>query len=180
MTIPCAITGPAAYTLGKTGTGVLVIAGQISSTHSTKDQEISLYGTVIFASGSSIGNRIGSLSTGDNSESTVMRFSTVFESGYGPSKIWTRGMTAVAFDQDNVFDDSESGNPLVVLGRNSNPAGILNLNGHDQRIGRLAFFCGNSMEYIAAYNPYHYITSDTAATLTISSGFATTSDGQRQ
>ena len=174
VTIPCPISGPGAYSLGKTSTGTLIIAGALNSSV-TKTTDIPFYGAVKFAEGASIGNSYLSIATGDNSSSTVVRFDTVFPLGGGPAKMQTRGGTSFAFDRDNVFANLDSSYPLVILGRGTNPAGILDLNGHDQTIGRLAFFAGNNMGNVTGFNPYHYITSDTAATLTISSGFVTTS-----
>ena len=170
VTIPCPINSTGGYKLGKPNTGTLIITNALNSSVSSAT-DISFYGAVTFADGASVGNSHLSIATGDNSSSTVVRFNTVFPAGSGPAKMQTRGGTSFAFDKDNVFANSAVGYPLVILGRGTNPAGILDLNGHDQIIGRLSFYVGNSASNIRDYNPLHYITSDTAATLTLSSGF---------
>ena len=165
VTIPCPIVSTGAPKLGSPNTGTLVIAGALNAVG-----EVSFYGAVEFADGATIGSSVTSLATGDNSPSSIVTFSTVFPSGGGPAKFQTRGNTAFAFGRANVFANSS---PTVVIGRGSNPAGILDLNGFDQSVPTIALYKPNNQDVIGRYKTENYFTSDTAATLTVTKGFST-------
>ena len=173
VTIPCPINGAGVYSLGKTGTGTLIIAGALNASVS-RASDISFYGAVTFADGASIESSLLSIATGDNSESSIVTFNNVFPSGGCPAKMQTRAKTAFAFNRDNVFANSTATTPNVVIGRGTNPAGILALNGHDQSVPTVTFTAPDNVGRLEQYADYNYFTSDSAATLTVTRSFAGT------
>ncbi len=177
VTIPCPITGPAGYLLGKTGTGTLIIANALNSSVE-KSAEIVFYGAVTLAEGASIGNGYLSLATGDNSPSSIVTFNTVFPTGGVPARFQTRGNTAFAFGKANVFANSSATTPNVIIGRASNPAGILDLNGYDQSVPTITITAPKSQADLLQFKAVNYFTSDTAATLTVTRGFSGIFDGR--
>ena len=170
VTIPCPVkitTGNTTY-VGKADTGTLVFENDISFDPGNK--ELGLCGDVRLNGGSSLGanGAISTLGTGDNADSTVVTFGRVFTKA-AVTAYQTRGKTTFRFATDNVF--GTKGSPLFILGRTSNPSGILDLDGHDQSVGRFSFFKGNSEGNIRKYNPALCISSEDAATLTVREGF---------
>ena len=170
VTVPCPVKVTAGGTtyIGKAGTGTLIFSNDIS--FDPRNKELGLCGDVRLNGGSSLGanGAISTLGTGDNADSTVVTFGCVFMKA-AVTTYQTRGKTTFRFAADNVF--GTEGTPLFVLGRTSNPSGILDLDGHDQSIGRLSFFTGNSEGNIRKYNPTLCISSEDAATLTVREGF---------
>ena len=173
VTIPCPINSTGAYTLGTNNAGRLIIANAINASV-TKNTDLPCCGAVTFAEGSSIGSSYLNIATGDNSPSSIVTFDTVFPSGGGPARFQTRGYTAFAFGKANVFANSSASTPNVNIGRASNPAGILDLNGYDQSVPTITFATPNNQEAIERYREVNYFTSDTAAMLTVTRTFAGT------
>jgi len=103
----------------------------------------------------------------------------VFPSGGCPAKMQTRGKTAFAFGKANVFANSSAKTPNVVIGRASNPAGILDLNGYDQSVPIMTITAANNQDNRRQYAPENYFTSENAATLTVTRGFAGTGISSR-
>ena len=171
VTISCPISSTGAPVLGKSNTGTLIIANAINSSV-TKNTDLPCYGAVTFAEGASIGNAHLNIATGDNSPSSIVTFNTVFPTGGGPARFQTRGNTSFTFGRANVFANTS---PTAIIGRGSNPAGILDLNGYDQSIPTIAFTAPTSQSYLGRYATNNYFTSDTAATLTVTKGFSTAS-----
>ena len=160
VTIPCPISSTGAPVLGKSGTGTLIIAGAINSSVA-KNTDLPCYGAVTFAEGASIGNAYLNIATGDNSPTSIVTFNTVFPTGGGPARFQTRGNTAFAFGRANVFANSSATTPNVIIGRASNPAGILDLNGYDQSVPTITFTAPNNQDVIERYKTENYFTSDT-------------------
>ena len=171
VTIPCPINSTGNYILGTNNTGRLIIAGAINSSVA-KNTDLPCWGAVTFAEGASIGNAYLNIATGDNSLSSIVTFDTVFPTGGGPVRFQTRGNTSFAFGRANVFANTS---PTAIIGRGSNPAGILDLNGYDQSIPTIALYKPDSQNVIEKYKTVNYFTSDTAATLTVTKGFSTSS-----
>lgn len=168
VTVPCPvkITTGATTFIGKADTGTLIFTNDLSFDPANK--ELDFCGDVRLNSGAGLGasGSISTLGTGDNSPNTVVTFGSVLQSA-AVTTYQTRGKTTFRFDADNVF--GVEGTPLFILGRGTNPSGVLDLNGHDQSIGRLSFFNGgNNLE---GFNSTLYITSEAAATLTVRTGF---------
>ena len=173
VTIPCGIYCAGSSSkpmLGKSGTGKLVIAGPLTSASS---RDFDFFGDVEFADGSSVGSNIN-VATGNNQTDTIVTFNTVFPSGGGPVKFQTRGNTSFAFGKANVFANSSATTPNVVIGRGSNPAGILDLNGYDQSVPKITITAANNQDNLRQYAAMNYFTSDTAAMLTLTDSFAGT------
>ena len=165
VTIPCPIdfTYNNTVYVGKKG-GTLIFASTV--THPA-GKTIDVFGDVRLVAGSSFGAAF-LLETGESDLSTIVSLDTVFPSGTASANFQTRGKTSFKFGADNVFENFSTA-PLLVFGKNSNPACILDLAGHDQTIGRMSFFYGAAN--IEGYNAYSYVTSETAATLTVTKGF---------
>jgi len=98
----------------------------------------------------------------------------VFPSGGCPAKMQTRGKTAFAFGKANVFANSSATTPNVIIGRASNPAGILDLNGYDQSVPTITFTAPENAGRLESFADYNYFISDDAATLTVTRSFAGT------
>ncbi len=166
VTIPCPIDFSYNGTtyVGKQG-GTLIFASTV--THPA-GKTLDVFGDVRLTDGSSFGAAF-LLETGDNNVNTIASLDTVFPTGTAAASFQTRGKTSFKFGADNVFANFGTA-PFFVLGKNSNPAGILDLNGHDQTIGKMSFFYGGEAN-LAQHNDMHYITSENAATLTVREGF---------
>ena len=156
--------------LGKAATGTLVIAGKVSAVG-----ELPFEGDVRLADGASFGSGITMVATYGNNPQTVLHFASVLPATSSMPTCRLRGRTAVVFETDNVFGNVAG--PFFVLGRNSNAAGILDLNGHDQTIRSMSFCNMASVTKFEDFAQYHYMTSDTAATLTVTNTFTTTTGG---
>ena len=168
VTIPCPvlIMSDNTASIGKKNTGTLIFTNDLS--FDPKGKAVDLFGDVRFNSGSGFGANggVSTVGTGEASASTVVTFGSVLQST-AVTTFQTRGNTTFKFDADNVF--GAEGKPFFVLGRNSNPSGILDLNGHDQSIGQMSFFNGGSN--LPQFNSTLYVTSENAATLTVREGF---------
>ncbi len=171
VTIPCEIISTGMPILGKVGTGTLVVAGKMSIVG-----ELKLAGAVELGDGAAFGPDVTKLAENTpNDTRHVFRFNTVFPADSSLPSFQTRAYTTFAFDTDNVFANMGGRTVLFILGRASNTAGIVDLNGHDQTISEMSFFnpLSSSQEYasLLLYAPYHQLKSDTAATLTLTNGF---------
>ena len=175
VTIPCEIISAGAPTLGKLGAGTLVVAGKMSTVG-----ELKLAGAVELGDGAAFGPDVTILADTGNDLRNVFRFNTVFpaDSSLPSTCFQTRAYTTFAFDRDDVFANMGGRDVRFVLGRGSNAAGILDLNGHDQTISTMSFFhplsATQPLATLERYAPYHQLKSDTAATLTVTNGFVTT------
>ncbi len=177
VTIRCPINSTGNYILGTNDTGTLIIANAINSSVS-KNTDLPCCGAVTFAEGASIGNAYLNIATGDNSPSSIVTFNTVFPTGGGPARFQTRGNTSFAFGKANVFANSSATTPNVIIGRASNPAGILDLNGYDQSVPTITITAPKTQADLLQFKDVNYFTSDTAATLTVTRGFSGIFDGR--
>ena len=82
--------------------------------------------------------------------------------------------TAFAFGKANVFANSSATTPNVIIGRASNPAGILDLNGYDQSVPTITITAPKSQADLLQFKAVNYFTSENAATLTVTRGFGGT------
>ena len=164
VTIPCPVTCTDAAVIGNKSSGEIVFA----NTFSASGLEIPFSGPVTFGPGSDILD-IKNLATGVAQAEDVITLGEVLGKDSGCVKVQLRGHSTLRFAKEDVFgamiDNGKS--PLVVPGRTSNPSGIIDLNGYDQRIAELSFFTNTSKAYCGTLQ----IKSETAATLTVTKGF---------
>ncbi|MCQ2390555.1 MAG: hypothetical protein MJ240_03945 [Kiritimatiellae bacterium] len=165
VTLRCAVvSGDANSYLGKSGTGSLTIDG-------------------VFAAGGGFFETVGTVILGPHAQSDMSANSKLFRLGTGPDNtvtfagpltvaegaslptFQTRTRSLFKFAADNVFAGQDV---LFQIGTASGFHGGLDLQGHDQEIGRLSFMPPKAVT--ATYAENHVLTSETAATLTITKG----------
>lgn len=168
VTIPCTVSVENSEKLGSHSTGTLQFGGKMTSTVNN----IEAYGDIRFVPGATFDMTSSRLFRVQQNAAVQIHFACQFPSSANLPTFQTRPLGTVIFDVDDVFANC---NPLFVFGTASAPAGILDLNGHDQKIARMTFPPWQNGADAANYNKDFSIRSGTAATLTITKGAISTS-----